>query len=85
MWRDAFGFRKFLVVSSSTGKVFGIDTARGDIIWSRLLVDASHKGVVKPFQHFAVTTVSDGKLPEIVLLGHCHSSVGVVLIRSTFS
>ena len=82
LWRDTFGFRKLLVVSSSTGKVFGIDTAQGDIVWSRLLVAASHTGGVKPFKHFAVTTVSDGKHPEIVLLGHCHSpSVGLVSTR----
>ncbi|KAF8508073.1 DUF1620-domain-containing protein [Gautieria morchelliformis] len=73
LWRDTFGFRKLLVASSSTGKVFGIDTTRGDIIWSRLLVEGSHGGGVMPFKLFPLTTVSDGRKPEIVLVGHRHS------------
>jgi ER membrane protein complex subunit 1 len=76
LWRDTFGFHKLLVVSSSTGKVFGIDTTRGDIIWSRLLVEGSHGGVM-PLKMFPFTTVSDGRQPEMILVGHRQSpSVG---------
>ncbi|KAF8577387.1 DUF1620-domain-containing protein [Ramaria rubella] len=73
LWRDAFGFRKLLVASTSTGKVFGIDTARGNILWSRLLVEGSDGGTVEPFKMFVTATVSDGKQPEIVLLAHRQS------------
>jgi hypothetical protein len=83
LWRDTYGFRKLLVVASSTGKVFGIDTVRGDIVWSRLLVEGSHGGSVKPFKLFSLTTVSDGRQPEIVLLAHRQSpSVSTALARS---
>jgi outer membrane protein assembly factor BamB len=34
IWRDTYGLRKMLVVATSTGKVFGIETLKGKIIWS---------------------------------------------------
>lgn len=37
LFRDTFGFRQVLVVSTVYGKVYGIDTSNGDILWSRLL------------------------------------------------
>ncbi|KIK60873.1 hypothetical protein GYMLUDRAFT_96989 [Collybiopsis luxurians FD-317 M1] len=36
-FRDAFGFRQVLVVSTAYGKVYGIDTSNGEILWSRIL------------------------------------------------
>lgn len=71
--RDAFGFRKVLIAATSTGKVFGIDTAHGNIVWSRFLAEGSNGGSVRPFKLFATATVSDGKQPEIVLLAHRES------------
>ncbi len=35
--RDAFGFQKLLVIATSSGKLFALDSAHGNIIWSRLL------------------------------------------------
>lgn len=37
MWRDQFGFRKLIVIGTSTGKLFGLDSSDGRIVWSRLL------------------------------------------------
>jgi ER membrane protein complex subunit 1 len=34
VWRDTYGLRKMLVVATGTGKVFGIETLKGKIIWS---------------------------------------------------
>lgn len=35
--RDAFGFRQILVLATLHGKVFGIDSSNGEILWSRVL------------------------------------------------
>jgi hypothetical protein len=47
IYRDAFGFRKFIVVASRTGKLFALDAAdKGSIIWSAYLgQDVSFKGM----------------------------------------
>jgi len=34
--RDPFGFRQVLVVATVHGKVFGLDTSNGEILWSRV-------------------------------------------------
>ncbi|KAF8636102.1 hypothetical protein AX17_003807 [Amanita inopinata Kibby_2008] len=33
--RDTFGFRQLIIAATQRGKVYGIDTANGDIVWSR--------------------------------------------------
>ncbi|KAF9450978.1 DUF1620-domain-containing protein [Macrolepiota fuliginosa MF-IS2] len=35
--RDEFGFRQVIVVATMFGKVYGIDSATGDVVWTRLL------------------------------------------------
>ncbi|KDQ19878.1 hypothetical protein BOTBODRAFT_27299 [Botryobasidium botryosum FD-172 SS1] len=37
LWRDTFGFKKIIVAVTSTGKVFGIESGRGHIVWSQRL------------------------------------------------
>lgn len=34
LWRDTFGLRKIVVVATGTGKVFGIETLKGKIVWT---------------------------------------------------
>jgi len=69
LWRDEFGFRKILVVATSTGKVFGIDSDGGHIVWSRYLAEAMSSDV-SPLKIFTSVSVSDGKQPEVVLLAN---------------
>lgn len=35
--RDEFGFRQIIVVATMAGKVYGLDSATGEVVWSRLL------------------------------------------------
>lgn len=35
--RDEFGFRQIIVIATMFGKVYGIDSATGDVVWTRLL------------------------------------------------
>ncbi|KAL0573048.1 hypothetical protein V5O48_008907 [Marasmius crinis-equi] len=35
--RDAFGFRQVIVLSTKRGKVVGVDSSNGEVLWSRLL------------------------------------------------
>ncbi|KIY53056.1 DUF1620-domain-containing protein [Fistulina hepatica ATCC 64428] len=69
--RDLFGFRQVVVVATSYNKVFGIDSANGDILWSRRLglgPASQVGGTNKPVKMFMLKTVSDGGTPEIALL-----------------
>ncbi|GJJ09321.1 hypothetical protein Clacol_003543 [Clathrus columnatus] len=75
LYRDAFGFRKLIVVSTITGKVFGIDSANGNVVWNRLLHVPSTVAAVVPFKLFVVSSVTDGKLPEVVLLADVQHSL----------
>ncbi|KAF6749878.1 hypothetical protein DFP72DRAFT_1013730 [Ephemerocybe angulata] len=62
--RDAFGFRQVIVTASHVGgKVFGIDSSNGDILWSRALGAG-----VTPSKIFTIKAVSDGVDPEVVIV-----------------
>ncbi|KAF5347996.1 hypothetical protein D9757_014689 [Collybiopsis confluens] len=82
-FRDAFGFRQVLVVSTSYGKVYGIDTSNGKIIWSRILgggakaVEHGAKVIPVEGKMFVVKTVADldddshnleAAAPEVILV-----------------
>ncbi|KAH9942115.1 hypothetical protein B0H21DRAFT_526939 [Amylocystis lapponica] len=69
--RDEFGFRKIIVAATGHGKVYGIDSANGEIIWSRTfgLGWATAVGAqIIPVKLFATRTVSDGDTPQVVLV-----------------
>lgn len=69
-YRDAFGFHKFLVVLTSTGKAFGIDTTRGTIVWNRILgsSDANGPSISNP-RLFALRSVWDDTAhPELLVI-----------------
>jgi hypothetical protein len=59
-----------LVVATSSGKVFGIDSDGGHIVWSRYLEEAMSGDVVTPLKLFTTVSISDGKEPEVVLLAN---------------
>ncbi|KAK7031715.1 hypothetical protein R3P38DRAFT_3393565 [Favolaschia claudopus] len=68
--RDAFGFRQVLVAATAYGTVFGLDTASGAVLWTRVLglgwAAENVGGSVKPAKMFVVDGEGDGK--DIVLL-----------------
>ena len=69
--RDEFGFKKIIVAATEHGKIFGIDSSNGHIVWSRILglgSISSVGGIIVPVKMFVVKTVSDGEVPQVVLL-----------------
>ncbi|KAF8963227.1 hypothetical protein BDZ97DRAFT_1038548 [Flammula alnicola] len=70
--RDTFGFRQIIVAGTMYGKVFGIDSSNGEIVWSRVLGlgwAGEIGGSIQPVKLFVTKTVSDGGDPEVVLVG----------------
>lgn len=71
LYRDEFGFKKIIVAATQHGKIFGIDSSNGHVVWSRVLglgPVASVGGVIVPVKMFVVKTVSDGEVPQVALL-----------------
>ena len=71
LYRDEFGFKKIIVTATRHGKIFGIDSSNGHVVWSRILglgSVASVGGVIVPVKMFVVKSVSDGEVPQVVLL-----------------
>jgi outer membrane protein assembly factor BamB len=69
--RDAFGFRQVIVAATSHGKLFGIDSSNGRVLWSRVLGlgwAAKVGGTIIPVKMFVTRTVSDPEGPQIVLV-----------------
>ncbi|KAJ4471498.1 hypothetical protein J3R30DRAFT_1087191 [Lentinula aciculospora] len=90
-FRDAFGFRQVLVVSTTYGKVYGIDTSNGDILWAKILGKYERGAKVEPLEDklFILKTVGDvddnalKAGPEVVLLAKSvteESTSGPVLL-----
>lgn len=69
--RDAFGFRQIIVAATPYGKIFGIDSSNGRVLWSRVLGlgwAAKVGGTIIPIKMFVTRTVSDPEGPQIVLV-----------------
>ncbi|KAH7927025.1 DUF1620-domain-containing protein [Leucogyrophana mollusca] len=69
--RDAFGFRQVIVAATSHGKIFGIDSSNGKVMWSRVLGLGWAKkvgGTIVPVKMFVTRTVSDGETPQVMLV-----------------
>ena len=69
--RDTFGFRQVIVAGTTLGKVFGIDSSNGEIVWSRafgLGWAGEIGGRVVPVKLFVTKTVADGGDPEVVIV-----------------
>ena len=69
--RDEFGFKKIIVAATRHGKIFGIDSSNGHVVWSRILglgLVATAGGVIVPMKMFTVKSVLDGEVPQVVLL-----------------
>ncbi len=69
--RDAFGFRQVIVTANDLGKIYGLDSTNGAILWSRVLGlgwAAQIGGEIIPSKLFVVRTITDGGFPEAVLV-----------------
>lgn len=69
--RDAFGFRKVIVAVTPRGKIYGIDSANGEILWSRVFGlgwAAEVGGNIIPVKIFVTRTVNDGDAPQVVVV-----------------
>ncbi|KDR78137.1 hypothetical protein GALMADRAFT_94668 [Galerina marginata CBS 339.88] len=69
--RDTFGFRQIIVAATVFGKIYGIDSSNGEIVWSRVLGlgwAGQVGGRVQPVKLYVTKTVSDGGNPEVVLV-----------------
>ena len=67
--RDPFGFRQIIVAATKFGKVYGIDSSSGVIVWSRILgLPKEVDGEIIPLKLHVTKTVSDGGNPEVVLV-----------------
>jgi outer membrane protein assembly factor BamB len=69
--RDTFGFRQIIVAGTASGKVFGIDSSNGEIVWSRVFglgwaIEVG--GRVLPVKLFVTKTAADGGDPEVVIV-----------------
>ncbi|KAJ7780150.1 DUF1620-domain-containing protein [Mycena maculata] len=68
--RDAFGFRQVLVVATAYGSVFGLDSASGAVLWTRVLglgwAGVGVGGTVKPVKIFVVDGEEESK--DVVLI-----------------
>ncbi|XP_024544147.1 ER membrane protein complex subunit 1 [Selaginella moellendorffii] len=75
MTRDHNGFRKLIVVLTSSGKLFALHTGNGGIVWSRFIPELSTKGSLKlypwriPHKHVDENAVA-------LVLGSSHDGTG---------
>jgi outer membrane protein assembly factor BamB len=87
--RDLFGFRQIIVAATSHGKVYGIDSSNGEIIWSRILGLGWAEGVgaeMMPVKIYVTKSVSDGGDPEVVLVVQRRAdNVRPLVLRRMFS
>ena len=89
LYRDEFGFKKIIVAATEHGKIFGIDSSNGHVVWSKILglgPVATVGGVIIPVKLFVVNTVSDGEVPQVVLLATRHGfdvRAGITILTHT--
>jgi len=67
LWRDPHGFKKLVVLATSTGKVFGVETQRGGIVWSYKIADPTV--IFRPLKLSILQTVAERFHPEVALVG----------------
>ena len=86
--RDAFGFRQVIVTANDMGKIYGLDSTSGAVLWSRVLGlgwAAQIGGQIIPIKLFVVRTIADGGAPEAVLVTQRRASnVHLFVLVSAF-
>src|SRR5882757_8641481 len=81
--RDAFGFRQVIVTASDLGKIYGLDSSSGTVLWSRIL-GLGRAAQIVPLKLFVVRTIADGGFPEAVLVAQRHAK-NVIFFSYYFS
>lgn len=71
--RDAFGLRQIIVAATSHGKVFGLDSSNGEIVWSRVFGlgwAAEVGGRIIPLKVYVTRAVgdADGDTPQVAIV-----------------
>jgi ER membrane protein complex subunit 1 len=69
--RDSFDFRQIIVAANDLGKIYGLNSRNGAVLWTRTLGlgwAAQLGGQIIPSKLFVVQTVADGGSPEAVLV-----------------
>ena len=82
--RDEFGFRQVIVTANDLGKIYGLDSTSGAVLWTRVLGlgwAAQIGGKIIPSKLFVVRTIADGGSPEAVLVAQRRASNVQPLVR----
>ena len=82
--RDEFGFRQVIVTANDLGKIYGLDSTSGAILWTRVLGlgwTAQIGGKIIPSKLFVVRTIADGGSPEAVLVAQRRASNVQLFVR----
>ncbi|KAJ7777155.1 hypothetical protein B0H16DRAFT_1879286 [Mycena metata] len=86
--RDAFGFKQVLVTATAYGSLFGLDTASGAVLWTRVFglgwAGDSVGGVVKPLKIYVVEGEGESEGKDVVVIAHRKANnklVDTVLFR----
>ncbi|KAJ7173455.1 DUF1620-domain-containing protein [Mycena filopes] len=70
--RDAFGFKQVLVAATAYGSLFGLDTASGAILWTRVFglgwAGDDVGGAVKPVKIYVVEGESESEGKDVVVI-----------------
>ncbi|CAK5273724.1 unnamed protein product [Mycena citricolor] len=78
--RDAFGFHQILVAATAHGSVFGLDSASGKILWSRVFglgwAGAGVGGTVRPLKIYLVEGEAESK--AVIIIAQRKAANGLV-------
>ncbi|KAF9516661.1 hypothetical protein BS47DRAFT_1340546 [Hydnum rufescens UP504] len=83
LYRDTFGFHKLLVLLTSTGKAFGVDTSRGRIVWDRILgiSDARGSSLSHPRLLVSKSVWDDSAYPELLVIARDLHKDAIIMNR----
>lgn len=77
LYRDQFGFQKLIIAATDSGKLYAIDSAHGNIVWSTLLgLSHARMGELEYVGMWNVRSVSEIGNPMIAIVA-VRSRMGV--------
>lgn len=89
LYRDQFGFQKLAIVATSTGKLFALDTAHGNIVWETLLgPSVQHQSDIDVKGLWSVREYAEGFAPvvaTVLTIRHDHFVETVALHIDAFT
>ncbi|CAL4117664.1 unnamed protein product [Meganyctiphanes norvegica] len=79
--RDAFNLRKMLIIVTNSGKILGVDSWNGDIIWSLFVREMAPLNGGKLLIYQQRTVAHFPQPPQCVVIGkHKHSGDGLLVV-----